>query len=216
MDGKEFDEIAQKLGTFVSRRRALGGLAAGLLGAAGLTAAAAEGKGKGKSAQDKGKGKSAQGKGKDKKGVSKKQCTTGCFNGVNGCQTGLTDQQCGQDGQTCFACGGNTACVPNGRGTGGVCVANANCPTGQCQAQAGCIPINSGGFCGARQGNTTTTCLAAGRPCTPGSTNECCPTAAGAPVACVGDPNCFREFQGCTPGAANQCCGGTIDCCLRV
>ena len=40
MDGKRFDDLSRKLATGVSRRGALKGIAAGLLGALGLRAAA--------------------------------------------------------------------------------------------------------------------------------------------------------------------------------
>ena len=159
MDGKEFDEIAQKLGSFMSRRRALGGLAAGLLGAAGLTAAA--------EAKNAGKTKSAgQHKGNNKKKVGKEQvCPNGCLaiiGGVSVCVPGTDEARCGQNGQACAACGGNQVCAPNGNRGGGTCQLPAGCctgataatcatsanTTGRCQASSTCLALGGNNSCG--------------------------------------------------------------------
>src|SRR5262249_55674479 len=156
---KEFDEIAQKLGSIVSRRRALGGLAAGLLGAAGLTAAG--------EAKNAGKTKSAgPHKGNNKhKGRKKEGCPNGwlaIIGGVSGWLPGTDETFCGQNGQSCQACGGNQVCAPNGNRSGGTCQIPAGCctgataatcatsanTTGRCQASSTCLALGGSSSCG--------------------------------------------------------------------
>lgn len=214
MDGKNFDQLAKRLGG-LSRRQTIGGLVGAALAAAGLTSAEAK-KGKGGfSAKDVKKGK----------GIGKSQCgTTGCLGcsdgtianpdgtcttGVPVCTPGLSYTQCGSGGglsicQDCSAAPGFDACAPNTENNGGTCVNYPPCFTNladnQCVAATGgvanCRNAAGNGFCG--RNPTFGTCLPG---CAEGST-------------CVEDfgPTEYSCLNAtCSQFCPDGCCVGTDD-----
>jgi len=222
MDGKEFDNLARKLGTFVSRRRALGGLAAGALAAAGVTTAV-----------------DAKGKTKNKKVGKAQFCANGCVAADGSCQSGLTQDQCGAGGASCIPCGAQ-ACTPNQSGTGGTCNTIAGCssssvtgfvctieppnPGGQFQPCTGnpnsetcCVPNGEQG-CNRQNGcagtvtsnptfESTANQCQVGTSCTNFGTNQSCGVNVFNPVQC-------DQFGRCSvvcgpPCATGQNCSGT-------
>lgn len=223
MDGKDFDQLAKRLGGLASRRQTLGGLVGAALGVAGLSGADAAKKGRGDrfTAADVKKGK----------GIGKSQCgATGCIACSDGsvpdpttdpvcpagtvqvCTPGTTEGACGSGGggTFCTACGAGEVCAPNTEGNGGTCVepvpgCNA---TGlgatQCTAATGgnavCASAEGGTFCGSRD--------VAGvdaDPCLPGC---------GTGSRCVQDGGTFGftcVSGTCQAQCPNGCCAGQND-----
>lgn len=225
MDGNEFDLISRKLGALATRRRTLGGLAAGLLGAAGVAGMA----------EAKNKGKSASGKHK-KKGVGKQQacggvgcvCTASnptCSTGS--CVPGNDVDFCGNSGNQCDTCAAGQVCAPVANG--GTCTSSLNCRVGTCQTGVSgtqtCVARGSTTSCGQGLFNTNTpgtsgnVCnppCAAGQSCPSNDANATC---SGTTCASICPTGCCTNFGGtlvCTAGTEDFACGNSggqcVDC----
>jgi hypothetical protein len=215
MDLSRFDALTKTLGAAGSRRRVLGGLAAGLLGAAASVAGAAA---KGDTHAKGGKGNNGTGKrGTGKRGVQPSVAETCIAGGPNVCDPGFccaaatgqfgrcmrnTDQVCGGAAShgTCVTCQTGVECVD------GACVCDAtSCPNGCCitdqDGNLYCIPN------GTTQPGTPTksTCAVGGGACPAlGSCSGCC-TANGTCSTANDTANCGKS------GLCQACPNGTCD-----
>ncbi len=153
-------------------------------------------------------------------------CAGCCQDGV--CSTGATAARCGQDGQTCQACGTTQSCIRGGcqvctgcLDPSGACLSGASvsacgaggnscqtCPAGQVCANGQCAPACGPGSCsGCCAGNacllfpsqSDTQCGSAGAVCDLCSTGLHCQSGA-----------CAQAPQGCGVGTNTPCLGG---CC---
>lgn len=220
MDGNEFDQLLRKLGATATRRKALGGLAAGLASAAGVAGVA----------EAKNKGQHAAGKQK-KKGVGKQQVCggIGCVNQFNDCRAGNDYFECGHSGNACADCtdaGVTAVCAPVPGG--GTCTNSLNCRVGTCQTGASgtqtCVARGSTTSCGQElfntnngvSGNVCNPPCAAGQSCPSNADNETC---SGSTCASFCATGCCTNFGGntvCAAGTEDFACGNNggqcIDC----
>lgn len=215
MDGKDFDQLAKRLGG-LSRRQTIGGLVGAALAAAGLTSAEAK-KGRKKdsfSAKDVKKGR----------GIGKSQCgTTGCIACSDGsiptgggttcpvgevlvCTTGTSDTACGSGGggNVCTACTAPQICALNTEGNGGTCVT----PPPNCGFGFGDTCIAATG------GNATCRNAAGPNACGVNPTNGSCLPDCGEGNECVFDGGATLYIctsAVCTQTCPDGCCVGPND-----
>lgn len=180
MDSNEFDNLVKRLGGTASRRAAIAGMLAGVLGATRIGQAAAKRKGRGGD-------------------VDAAACgNQGCLSGGVVCLSGFgVDAACGSGGNTCIACAGATPrCAPNTDFTGGSCQAALPCNASQCQLAGACVQLTDSRVCGRFANGTCQQACGAAEVCTS-------PTSSGVPFIAR---TCVQNS--CPATCTTGCCSG--------